>query len=115
MVVLMTLTLMQGHSGSAKENIQLWIISTTKQAIKIKLAAKVGHDKFYFSLNPSVPEVSNYSDTISVSCKTYVWNLGSQCLHSERAFGVQTKDVILLSCLRGHLDMTSNETMFPFH
>ena len=51
MVVSITLTVMQGHSGSAEEHIQLWIISTTNlQAIKIKLAATVGHDKFYFSL-----------------------------------------------------------------
>ena len=31
MVVLMTLALMQGHSGSAEEQIKLSIISTTKQ------------------------------------------------------------------------------------
>ena len=46
MVVSMTLTLMQGHSGSIEENIQLGIISTTKQAIKIKLAATEGHGKY---------------------------------------------------------------------
>ena len=33
MLVLMTLTLLQGHSGSAKAKIQCWIISTTKQAL----------------------------------------------------------------------------------
>ena len=51
-------------------------LSTTKQAIKIKLAIMVGHDKFYryFSLNLSVPIVLNYGHT-SVSCKTYVQSL----------------------------------------
>ena len=39
----MTLTLMQGHSGSANVRIQYWIISTTKQAMSIKLATTVGH------------------------------------------------------------------------
>ena len=71
MVVLMTLTLMQGHSDSAEENIKLWIISTTKQAIHIKLAATVGHDNVYFSLKSSVPLILMYGHT-SVSCKTYM-------------------------------------------
>ena len=43
MLVSMTLTLMQGHCGSAKANIQCRIISTTKQATIIKLATMVGH------------------------------------------------------------------------
>ena len=60
-VVLMTLTLMQGNSGSAEEQIQLWIFLTTKQAIKIKIAATVGHDKFFFSLKSSVPVHSLHS------------------------------------------------------
>ena len=38
----MTLTLMRGHSGSAEEHVQLWIVSTTTQAIQINLAATVG-------------------------------------------------------------------------
>ena len=38
-----TLTLMQGHSGSTKAKIQCWIISTTKQATTIKIATTVGH------------------------------------------------------------------------
>ena len=41
MLVSMTLTLMQGHSGSAKAKSQRWIISTSKQAISIKLATTV--------------------------------------------------------------------------
>ena len=57
MIVSMTLTVMQGDSGSAEEQIQLCMISTTKQAIQIKLAATVGHDKFYMSLKSSVPGV----------------------------------------------------------
>ena len=65
----------------------------------IKLAATVGHDKFYFSLKSSVPVVLNYGHT-SISCKTYARNLVSQCLLFERAFGFDTKDVILLSSLR---------------
>ena len=47
MVVSMTLTLMQGHSGSAGKKNQFWIISTTKQAVHIKLAATVGHDNLW--------------------------------------------------------------------
>ena len=39
----MTLTLIQGHSGLAKANNQHLIISTTKQAISIKLSTMVGH------------------------------------------------------------------------
>ena len=66
---------MQGHSGSAEEKIQLWIISTTKQAIKVKLAATIGHNKFYFSLNWSVPVILNYGHT-SISCKTYTTESG---------------------------------------
>ena len=87
------------HSGSAEEQIQLRIISTTKQARNIKLGATVGHDKFYFGFKSSAPVVFNYGHT-SVSCKTYVRSLVSQCLFSERAFGVQTNNVILLSRLR---------------
>ena len=43
MLVSMTLTLMQGHSGSAKATILGWIISTTKPATGIKLSTTVGH------------------------------------------------------------------------
>ena len=48
MLALMTLTLMQGHSGSAKEKIQRCMLSAAKQAISIKLATMVGH--FYMTL-----------------------------------------------------------------
>ena len=97
MLVSMTLDWMQGHSGLAEETIQRWIISTTKQAITIKRAAMGGHYKFHFSFKSSVPVVLNYGHT-SKSCKIYnVGSLVSQCLLSERAFGVQTKDVILPS------------------
>ena len=48
MLVSMTLTLMQGHSGLAKAKTQRWIISTSKQAIRIKLARTVSH--FYVTL-----------------------------------------------------------------
>ena len=63
----MALTLMQGQSGSAEEQIQLWIISTTKQAMQNKPDATVGHDLFYVSLKSWVPVVLNYGHT-SVSC-----------------------------------------------
>ena len=43
MLVSITLTLMQGRSGSAMAKIQRWIISTTKQATSINLATTVGH------------------------------------------------------------------------
>ena len=42
MLLLMTLTLMQGHSGSAKANNQRRMLSATKQAVSIKPGAKVG-------------------------------------------------------------------------
>ena len=42
MLLSMTLTLMQGHSGSVEENIQRWIISTTNPVISIELTTTVG-------------------------------------------------------------------------
>ena len=51
MLVLMTVTLMQGHSGSAKANSQRSMLSTTEQAITIKLATTVGlFPPFYMTL-----------------------------------------------------------------
>ena len=43
MLLSMILTLMKCVSGSAKAKYQRWMISTTKQAISVKLAATVGH------------------------------------------------------------------------
>ena len=43
MLVLMTLTLMKSHSGSAKANNQRCMLPASKQAISIKLATTVGH------------------------------------------------------------------------
>ena len=43
MLILMTLTLMQHHSGSAKQKHQRCMLLATKQAISIKLATMVGH------------------------------------------------------------------------
>ena len=43
MLFSMTLTLMQGHSGSTKAKNQHCMLSETKQAVSIKLAATVGH------------------------------------------------------------------------
>ena len=43
MLILMTLTLMQGHSESAKACSQRCMLSATKQAISLKLATTVGH------------------------------------------------------------------------
>ena len=43
MLIPMTLGCMQGHGGSGEENIQRWIILTSKQAVSIKLYATVGH------------------------------------------------------------------------
>ena len=42
MLVFMTFTLMQGHSGSAKAKNQHCMVSTTKQAITVILATTVG-------------------------------------------------------------------------
>ena len=36
-------SLMQGDSGSAKANIQCWIISTAKQATSVKFTTTIGH------------------------------------------------------------------------
>ena len=43
MLMLVPMTLMQGHSGSGKAQIQHCMLSATKQAISIKLATTVGH------------------------------------------------------------------------
>ena len=43
MLVSMTLTLVQGHSGLAKAKHQHYMLSVTKQAIRIKLTTTVGH------------------------------------------------------------------------
>ena len=43
MLNLMTLTLMQGHSGSGNVKNQCCLLSATKQAIRIKLATTVSH------------------------------------------------------------------------
>ena len=59
--------------GRWKTN-QGWIFSKTKQARRIKVAATVGHDKFYFSLKSSVAFVLNYGHK-SISCKTHVSSL----------------------------------------
>ena len=49
MLILMTLTLMQGHSGSANAKNQCCCMpSATKQAISIKIATNAGH--FYMTL-----------------------------------------------------------------
>ena len=40
-LISMTFTLMQGHSGSAKVKFQCWIMSTTKQATSIKLGEAI--------------------------------------------------------------------------
>ena len=55
MLVSMTLSLMQGHSGSAKAKIQCLIVSTTKQATSMTLARTVGH--FY----------------VTLTLKTFIW------------------------------------------
>ena len=49
MLVLMTLTMMQVHSGPAKAKNQCCMLSATKQAISIQLATVVGH-LFYVTL-----------------------------------------------------------------
>ena len=61
MLVLMTLTLMQGHNGSAKVTNQRCMLWATKQAIRIKRAAKVGH--FLRDLDFDFANVYNYGLT----------------------------------------------------
>ena len=89
MLVSMTLTLTQGHSGLEEGKCQHRIISTSKQAISIELSsATVGHDNFYFSLKSSVAFVLNHGHTgISHARHTYAASSVSF------AFGVETKDV----------------------
>ena len=48
MLVLLTLTLMKGHSGSVSANNHRCMLSATKQAKSIKLDTEVGH--FYVTL-----------------------------------------------------------------
>ena len=57
-LISMTLTLMQGDSGSAKVKNQCWIISTTKQATSIEATA-VGH---------VLPEL--YFENVYMACRT---------------------------------------------
>ena len=47
----MTLTLMQVHSGLVKATNQRFMLSVTKQSIRIKLAATVGHFLRVFHLD----------------------------------------------------------------
>ena len=42
-LIVMTWTLMQGHSGSVKANNERFMLSATKQAVSIKFATMVGH------------------------------------------------------------------------
>ena len=58
MLISMTLTLMQGHSGQTN---QLCMLSATKQATSIKLATKVGH--FYVTLTLTLQTYIIYSLT----------------------------------------------------
>ena len=47
MLVSMTLTLMQGHSGSAKaKKNRFCMLLATKQAMSIELATMVGHSRY---------------------------------------------------------------------
>ena len=70
MLVSMTLTLMQGHSGSAKAKIQYWFILKTKQAKSIKLATTVGH--FY----------------VIMTLKTIIWLAWPACFYINSLLGI---------------------------
>ena len=77
MLVSMSLTLMQSHRVSAEQKIKSLSISTTKQAISIKLATSttLGDNKFYFSAKSSVAFILNYGH-MNISCKTRtVWSV----------------------------------------
>ena len=60
MLVLMTLTLMQGHSGSARQAKQISVACSlaSKQAINMKLDTKVGRGFFLRDLNLDFANVS---------------------------------------------------------
>ena len=64
MLVSMTLTLMQGHSGSAKAKNQRCMLSATKQAISIELATTVGH----FLLDLDLDFANVYMDCLTCTC-----------------------------------------------
>ena len=51
MFVSMTLTLIQVHSGLAGENIQRWIIRTTKQATSMFGLKSVSHNLDFQNIN----------------------------------------------------------------
>ena len=57
-LLLILITMTHGHSGSAEEKNQRWIISTTKQVTSIKLATMVG---LFFGV------------TLTVTLKTFIW------------------------------------------
>ena len=75
-VVSMLLTLMHGHGSSAEERMQLCIISTTKQAIKIKLAATVGffvlHDIYFANVYMACHLVLRIPSPVTCSLPTYI-------------------------------------------
>ena len=108
----MTLTL-HGHSGLVEEKNHRGIISTSKQAISIKHAAKVGHDTFYFSPKSSVAIFlscghTSFSDILCMQFGQAVPAFGARFrLRNER------RNFIIV--LARHLDMTSNQTLFTFH
>ena len=103
MLMLMSMILMQGHSGLAdeKNHINVYIF---------KCASMVRHDKFYFRLKSSVPVVLNYGHT-SISYKT--------CLRSLRSVSVRSwrpdEGCNFTITLARQLNMTSNQTKIPFH
>ena len=68
----------------------------------------VGPDKFYFNLKSSVPRrLELWSHERLMPTQSQV----SQCLLCERAFGVQTKDVICSSFK--HVSVKSNNVAIP--
>ena len=106
MLVLMTLTCMQGHSGTAKAKNQRCMLSAAKPAISMKLATKVGH--FYLTLTLqafiwlSLPTCSGgfgqcIEHTHVFFGQEVVWRSKSTSLHHHHHSGIELE--IKLICL----------------
>ena len=116
MLVQMTLTLMQGHSGSAKAKTQRCMLSATKQ-LSIKLATTVGHfllDLDLANVNMACPSrfpFRKMEDRSLEGGKKY-WSChmkeiqcGEDCQRSVTAAGMRMHHVLIiltLTFIQGH-------------
>ena len=101
MLVSMTSTLMQAHSGSTENQIQRWIISTTKQVINIKLATTVCLFLFCFCASPWLCSEDMYmawpTCFIILDFRCQKWAFGDGPLGQARRVYVPQSNHVLLT------------------